>query len=168
MNRNLILVVDDDDSLRRVMKMQLDEAGYDVALAANGDDALHALAERHPKLVITDLRMPGKDGMDLLRHIRGEYQETTVIIITAFGTVETAVEAMKAGAYDYVTKPIDYEALVLVVHRAMERQNLLEEVRKLRAASMSGTASRPSSAVPKPCCTCWKWPRASLSATPPS
>lgn len=134
MNLNLILVVDDDASLRRVMKMQLEEAGYAVALAANGDEAVSVLQERRPKLVITDLRMPGKDGMDLLRHIRGEHQETTVIIITAFGSVETAVEAMKAGAYDYVTKPIDYEALVLVVHRAMERQNLIEEVRKLRSA----------------------------------
>jgi two-component system NtrC family response regulator len=72
--------------------------------------------------------------MDLLRSVREEHPETTVIMITAFGSVETAVEAMKAGAYDYVTKPIDYEALVLVVHRAMERQNLLEEVRNLRSA----------------------------------
>jgi DNA-binding NtrC family response regulator len=134
MNRSLILVVDDDASLRRVMRMQLDEAGYEVCLAANGEEALAIIDTRRPKLVITDLRMPGAGGMDLLRHIREDHQETTVIIITAFGSVETAVAAMKAGAYDYVTKPIDYEALVLVVHRAMERQNLLEEVRNLRAA----------------------------------
>jgi DNA-binding NtrC family response regulator len=134
MNRSLILVVDDDASLRRVMNMQLEEAGYDVSLASNGEEALGILDMRRPKLVITDLRMPGAGGMDLLRHIRDEHPETTLIIITAFGSVETAVEAMKAGAYDYVTKPIDYEALVLVVHRAMERQNLLEEVRNLRAA----------------------------------
>ena len=134
MTRNLILVVDDDASLRRVLKMQLEEAGYGVALAANGEEALARIDELQPKLVITDLRMPGAGGMDLLRHIRERHHETTVIIITAFGTVETAVEAMKSGAYDYVTKPIDYDALVLVVHRAMERQNLLEEVRKLRSA----------------------------------
>ena len=134
MNRNLILVVDDDASLRRVMKMQLEEAGYDVALAAGGEDALLVFAERNPKLVITDLKMPGCDGMELLRRIRVARAETTVIIITAFGSVATAVEAMKGGAYDYVTKPIDYDALVLVVHRAMERQSLLEEVRKLRSA----------------------------------
>lgn len=134
MNRHLILIVDDDSSLRRIMKMQLEEAGYQVVLAANGAEATELLEERHPRLVITDLRMPGRDGMDLLRHVRAEYPETTVIIITAFGTVETAVEAMKAGAYDYVTKPIDYEALVLAVHRAMERQILLEEVRNLRSA----------------------------------
>jgi two-component system NtrC family response regulator len=134
MTRNLIMVVDDDASVRRVMRMQLEEAGYRVALAADACEARAILEEERPSLLITDLRMPGAGGMDLLRYVRNESQETTVIIITAFGTVETAVEAMKAGAYDYVTKPIDYEALVLVVHRAMERQNLLEEVRNLRAA----------------------------------
>jgi DNA-binding NtrC family response regulator len=134
MNRNLILVVDDDISVRRVMKMQLEEAGYTVALAADGDQAHSLIDERRPKLVISDLRMPGPSGIELLRRIRDEYPEITVIMITAFGSVETAVEAMRAGAYDYVTKPIDYEALVLVVHRAMERQNLLEEVRNLRSA----------------------------------
>jgi DNA-binding NtrC family response regulator len=134
MNRHTILVVDDDVSLRRVVKMQLEEAGYDVVLAADGRQAQDLIKATHPKLVITDLRMPDSSGIDLLRYIRDEHLDTTVILITAFGTVETAVEAMKAGAYDYITKPIDYDALVLVVHRAMERQNLIEEVRNLRSA----------------------------------
>jgi DNA-binding NtrC family response regulator len=134
MTRNMILVVDDDVSLRRVLKMQLEEAGYDVVVAADGREAQQLINEHQPKLVITDLRMPGSAGMELLRYVRDEHLETTVIMITAFGSVETAVEAMKSGAYDYITKPIDYEALVLVVHRAMERQNLLEEVRTLRTA----------------------------------
>jgi two-component system NtrC family response regulator len=134
MNQNLILVVDDDSSIRRVMKMQLEEAGYEVALASDGDEARDLIAQRRPKLVITDLRMPASGGLDLLRYVRDERLQTTIIIITAFASVETAVQAMKAGAYDYVTKPIDYDALVLAVHRAMERQNLLEEVRNLRAA----------------------------------
>ncbi|HWB96720.1 MAG TPA: response regulator, partial [Bryobacteraceae bacterium] len=128
MNRSLILVVDDDSSVRRVMKMQLEEAGYEVALAASGEQARTMIDEQQPKLVITDLRMPSADGIELLRYVRDQHLETTVIIITAFGSVESAVEAMKVGAYDYVTKPIDYEALVLAVDRAMERQNLLEEV----------------------------------------
>jgi DNA-binding NtrC family response regulator len=134
MNRHTILVVDDDVSLRRVVKMQLEEAGYDVVLAADGRQAQDLIKASHPKLVITDLRMPDSSGIDLLRYIRDEHLDTTVILITAFGTVETAVEAMKAGAYDYITKPIDYDALVLVVHRAMERQDLIEEVRNLRSA----------------------------------
>src|SRR3954452_14939263 len=128
MNRNLIVVVDDDSSVRRVLKMQLEEAGYDVALAEDGDEARTLIDERRPKLVITDLRMPCADGLDLLRHIGEGLRETTVIIITAFASVDTAVAAMKAGAYDYISKPIDYDALVVAVHRAMERQCLLEEV----------------------------------------
>lgn len=115
------------------MKMQLEEAGYDVSLASDGEEAFAILPELRPSLVITDLRMPG-GGMELLEKIQRSALETTVIVITAFGTVESAVEAMKIGAYDYVTKPLDFDALVLVVHRAMERQGLLEEVRTLRVA----------------------------------
>jgi len=132
--RGLVLVVDDDVSARRVVSMQIEEAGYEAVGAANGEEAQRIIAERRPKLIITDLRMPGFSGIDLLRRIREDSLDTTVIIITAFGSVETAVEAMKAGAYDYVTKPIDYEALLLAVDRAMERQQLLEEVRNLRSA----------------------------------
>jgi len=130
MTTNRILVVDDDSSLRRVMKMQLEEAGYEVALAPDGDQAFTMLQELQPRLVITDLRMP-TSGMELLRRIAGGNIETTVIVVTAFATIETAVEAMKMGAYDYVTKPLDFDVLALTVHRAMERQNLLEEVRTL-------------------------------------
>lgn len=133
MKRNHILVVDDDSSLRRVMKMQLEEAGYEVSLATDGDEAWRMLEEVEPQLIITDLRMP-TSGLELLSRITKKGMQTTVIVVTAFGTIETAVEAMKLGAYDYVTKPIDFEALVLVVHRAMERQNLIEEVRTLRSA----------------------------------
>ncbi len=134
MSTHLVLVVDDDVSVRRVMKMQLEEAGYQVLLAANAEEGTSLLNERRPKLVITDLRMPGMGGLELLRYVREQHVDTTVIVITAFGTVESAVEAIKVGAYDYVTKPIDYEALVLIVHRALERQNLIEEVRTLRTA----------------------------------
>ena len=127
-----ILVVDDDESLRRITQMQLEEAGYQVLTASNGDQGLTLIDEEAPALVITDLKMPGLSGLDLLRKTLAAHPETTVIVITAFGTVETAVEAMKAGAYDYISKPIDYEQLVLIVNRAMERQQLREEVRNLR------------------------------------
>lgn len=129
-----ILVVDDDSSVRRVLQMQLTEAGYEVAQAASGSEALRMLAESHPQLVVTDLKMPDLDGIELLRRIREDELQTTVILVTAFGTIETAVQAMRLGAYDYITKPIDYEALLAAVHRALERQNLLDEVRTLRAA----------------------------------
>jgi len=128
-----ILVVDDDSSLRSVMKMQLEEAGYEVMLASDGAEALKLLAGVKPHLIITDLNMP-MSGLELLRRISEEVEvPPTLIIITAYGSVETAVQAMKMGAYDYVTKPLDFEALVLAVHRAMERQSLLEEVRNLRS-----------------------------------
>ncbi|HEY0263743.1 MAG TPA: sigma-54 dependent transcriptional regulator [Granulicella sp.] len=133
MKRNHILVVDDDSSLRRVMKLQLEEAGYEVSVASDGEEAWSMLQESEPQLIITDLRMP-TTGLELLARISREGIQSTVIVVTAFGTVETAVEAMKLGAYDYVTKPLDFDALTLVAHRAMERQNLLEEVRTLRSA----------------------------------
>jgi DNA-binding NtrC family response regulator len=133
MNYKRILVADDDESLRRVTQMQLEELGYDVVTAGDGSCALVRLSEDRPELVITDLKMPGLSGLELLKQIRAEHPEMTVIMITAFGTVATAVEAMKAGAYDYITKPIDYEQLALVVNRAMERHHLVEEVRNLRA-----------------------------------
>jgi len=134
MPKDTILVVDDDNSVRRVVQMQLSEAGYEVKLAASGSEALRVLSEAPPKLVITDLRMPDVDGIELLRRITADEIQTTVIMVTAFGSIETAVQAMRLGAYDYITKPIDYDALLLAVNRAMERQNLIEEVRNLRSA----------------------------------
>lgn len=133
MQVNRILIADDDPGLRRVMQIQLEEAGYAVTTAADGQQALAALEECKPALVITDLKMPGMDGLELLKKLRSSQPDLTVIIITAFGSIQTAVQAMKAGAYDYLTKPIDYENLLLVVERALERQRLLEEVQVLRS-----------------------------------
>ena len=132
MNPNSVLVVDDDESLRRVTQLQLEEAGYRVLTASNGDEALEIIEHERFPLVITDLKMPGVSGLDLLKNIRQAHPQISVLMITAFGTVQNAVEAMKAGAYDYITKPIDYEELLLVVNRAMERYQLVEEVRSLR------------------------------------
>jgi DNA-binding NtrC family response regulator len=134
MAKDVILIVDDDSSVRRVLQMQLTEAGFHVEMAATGNEAHRKFGELKPKLVITDLRMPDLDGIELLRLISEQEIQTTVIMITAFGSIETAVHAMRLGAYDYITKPIDYEALLLAVHRAMERQNLIDEVRNLRSA----------------------------------
>ena len=128
-----ILLVDDDESLRRVTQFQLEQAGYEVATAAGGAEALQALQRSPQDIVVTDLRMPGLSGLELLRKIRADYPEISVVIVTAFGTIETAVEAMKAGAYDYVTKPVNPAELVLIIERALERQRLLEEVRTLRS-----------------------------------
>lgn len=134
MPNETILVVDDDSSVRRVLQMQLTEAGYEVTQASSGSEALQLLAESRPQLVITDLKMPDLDGIELLRRIHEDEVQATVILVTAFGSIETAVQAMRLGAYDYITKPIDYDALLAAVHRALERQNLIDEVRNLRSA----------------------------------
>ncbi len=129
-----ILVVDDEESLRRVTQLRLQQAGYDVATAADGNQAL-AFLERNPRdLVLTDLRMPGLSGIELLAKIKEAYPEVIVILVTAFGTIESAVEAMKHGAYDYVIKPVNAEALKLILSRALEHHRLQEEVRNLRSA----------------------------------
>jgi DNA-binding NtrC family response regulator len=132
MSRPHILVVEDDESLRRVTQVQLEQAGYEVATAANGDEALAMLARAPQDLVITDLRMPGLGGMQLLRRIKAEHPEVIVIVVTAFGTIESAVEAMKLGAYDYLTKPVHADALRLIVGRALEHHRLRQEVQALR------------------------------------
>ena len=133
MSRGRILVVDDDDSLRRVMQVQLEDLGYEVATAADGDSALRSLHACTRELVVSDLKMPGMSGIELLKKLRAGYPETIVVVVTAFGTVETAVEAMKLGAYDYITKPVHPDALELCVSKALQHLHLLEEVRTLRS-----------------------------------
>lgn len=133
MNLPGILVVDDDESLRWVLKTQLEELGYAVSTAADGEQALSFMGKETPALVLTDLKMPRISGMELLGRIRAEYPEVPVVLITAFGTIQSAVQAMRAGAYDYLTKPIDFDELALVVERVLEHFRLIAEVRTLRA-----------------------------------
>jgi two-component system NtrC family response regulator len=134
MIKSQILVVDDDDSLRRVLQVQLEQEDYFVGSAASVRQALSMLQLRSYDLVITDLKMPEQSGIELLKQVRSQYPETIVVILTAFGTVETAVEAMKVGAFEYLTKPVHPEELSLVVARALEHLRLVEEVHTLRAS----------------------------------
>ena len=106
--------------------------------------------------MITDLKMPGLSGIELLKQMRSQYPGTVVIILTAFGTVETAVQAMKAGAYDYLTKPVDSEEMSLVVGRALEHLRLVRECSYYGLASTASTALRTSSGIQKSCCRSWK------------
>lgn len=133
MTKKRILVVDDDESLRWVTQAQLQQSGYEVTAAASGNEGLASIQQTPPDLVITDLKMPGMSGLELLRKIRADCPEILVIMVTAFGTVETAVEAMKAGAYDYITKPVNIDELRLIVSRGLEHLDLKEEVRLLRS-----------------------------------
>jgi DNA-binding NtrC family response regulator len=131
---NRILVVDDDESLRRVTQVQLEQAGFKTLTAPDGMEALNVLQKSPVDLVITDLKMPGISGLELLSRIRTEYPDMSVVMLTAFGTIETAVEAMKAGAYDYITKPVHADELELVARRSLEHLRLLEENRTLRSS----------------------------------
>ena len=134
MNPPRILVVDDDENLRWVLQTQLEQMGYAVATAVDGTAAIQAIDQEPPALVLTDLKMPGMSGMDLLERIRRDYPEVPVVMITAFGTIQSAVQAMRSGAYDYLTKPIDYDELGIAVNRVLEHFQLVEEVRALRAS----------------------------------
>jgi DNA-binding NtrC family response regulator len=127
-----VLVVDDEESLRRVTQLKLQQAGYEASTAADGATALALLARNPQDLIITDMKMPAMSGIDLLRKVKEDYPEIIVIVVTAFGTIESAVEAMRLGAYDYLIKPINAEALKMVVSRALEHHRLREEVRSLR------------------------------------
>ena len=134
MNPPCVLVVDDDDNLRWVLQTQLEQMGYATATAADGAAALERIDKDPPALVLTDLKMPGMSGMELLERVRRDYPEVPVLIMTAFGTIQSAVQAMRAGAYDYLTKPIDYDELALSVSRVLEHFRLVQEVQGLRAS----------------------------------
>jgi two-component system, NtrC family, response regulator len=131
--KNRILVVDDDESLRRVLQVQLQQCGFAVDAAASAQQGIARLGACGYDLVVTDLKMPGVSGIEFLKQIQSLYPEIVVIFLTAFGTVETAVEAIKAGAYDYLTKPVHPDELVLTINRALEHLRLVEEVYALRA-----------------------------------
>jgi two-component system response regulator FlrC len=121
-----LLVVDDEEGIRAFLAEALERDGHDVTQAVSGDDALRILAEQTFHVVLTDLRMPGTDGMTVLRRLRAEQPDTEVIVLTAHGTVDTAVEAMKLGAFDYLQKPLSSPTeLRLLVNRALERRKLI-------------------------------------------
>lgn len=130
--KKTVMVIDDDDSLRRVIEFTLDEAGFSVLTARDGSQGLQIFAEELPSVVLTDIQMPGISGYDVLQSIRSSHPEVRVIIVTAFGTVEQAVDAMKDGAFDYLTKPFSRDELTLVVKRAFSFLQLEEENSRLK------------------------------------
>ena len=125
-----ILVVEDEEKLRRVIQLQLAGAGYDVDLAGSAEDGLRLAGSAG--LILTDLRLPGISGLEMLKNLRAQNSLTPVIVMTAFGNVETAVEAMRAGAVDFVEKPFSLDHLLTRVNKAMEFRALQEENRELR------------------------------------
>lgn len=127
-----ILLVDDDASLRRVIEFQLQESGYSVLTAQNGEEGVRLMMGSQIDCLITDWRMPEMSGLDLLRRTNAANGEIPVIVITAFSDVETAVDAMRHGAFDFITKPFNRDIILLTVERALRFGNVLSENRRLR------------------------------------
>jgi two-component system response regulator PilR (NtrC family) len=127
-----ILVVDDEKSMREFLAIMLKKEGYDVILADGGETALDVLRREQVDLVVTDVRMPKTDGLAVLKAAKDLSPNTVVIVITAFASTETAVEAMKLGAYDYITKPFKLDEIKLIVANALERKRLRDENQYLK------------------------------------
>lgn len=137
-----ILVVDDEQSLREVLSIMLKRAGYAVTSVSDGEEAIEHLNKEIFDLVITDLRMPKVDGMEVLKAVKSASPDTVVLVITAFATADSAVEAMKQGAYDYLTKPFQVDEVQLIIRNALEKRRLSTEnmLLKREMASQSSFA----------------------------
>jgi DNA-binding NtrC family response regulator len=123
-----VLIVDDERTLARAIKAFLEEAGYEAEVAGDAQEALRILEQLRPDVVFTDVRLPGMSGIELLRRIREFDPATAVVVMTAHGTIEGAVEAVKLGAFDYLKKPVDLEELRILAHRARETSQLKQEL----------------------------------------
>jgi DNA-binding NtrC family response regulator len=130
----VVLVVDDEPLQRDIVKTILDDEGYETYTAASGEEGLKIVRKFNPDVVLTDLKMEGIDGIEFIESIPKEPFEPTMVIMTAHGTISSAVEAIKKGAFDYLTKPLDKDTLLLTVKRAVERTSLLKENLQLQRA----------------------------------
>ena len=127
-----VLIVDDETNMRWVLKEALAEAGYTICTAESGQEALVVMAGSPADLVILDLKMKGMDGLATLKRLRERWPDVVILILTAYGTVATAVEAMQLGAADYLRKPFDVEEIRFKIHRALERKVMQSELQRLR------------------------------------
>ena len=127
-----VLIVDDEKSMRELLTITLERAGYEVTAADGGEAAIDAIRRDTFDAIITDLRMPKVDGMQVLRASRDLSPDTTVIVVTALASTETAVEAMKLGAYDYITKPFKLDEVDIIIKNGLERKRLRDENLYLR------------------------------------
>ena len=122
-----VLIVDDEKNIRLTLSQTLEALGVEPDTAANGEEALAKLKEKEFGLILLDLKMPGMDGMEVLRRVREIRPDIRVIILTAYGTIESAVEAMKLGAVDFIQKPFSPEEIRELVSRVMDREKLDEQ-----------------------------------------
>jgi two-component system, NtrC family, nitrogen regulation response regulator NtrX len=127
-----VLIVDDEDAIRSTLRMIFEYEGYDCVLAANGPAALKIVDREAPDLVFLDIKMPQMDGMEVLKAIKDSEGSPPVVILSGHGTVKTAVEATKLGAYDFIEKPPERERILLVARNALSQKRLSDENRRLR------------------------------------
>jgi len=160
-----ILVVDDDKSVRDSLKMVLEFESYEVLFAENGQEALRQLAATPIDLILLDVKMAGMDGLEVLQRVREKKAELPVVMISGHGTIETAVEATKLGAFDFLPKPLDRDKLLVTVRNALHQAKISEEYRQLREsvegsgrfserARRSRKSSLSSNASHRPMCAC--------------
>jgi DNA-binding NtrC family response regulator len=138
----VVLVVEDDQPTRESLCEALRDGGMQVVAAASGEDAMGELDREQIDVMVSDVTMGGLSGIDLLKHCHEQHADTAVILVTAYGTIEAAVEAMRHGAFDYLTKPVDLDRLELLVAHAQRRQSLLRENRELKQQLRSRFSSR--------------------------
>lgn len=127
-----VLVVDDEPGMREFLEIMLGKEGYSVKIASNGEEAIQKIQNEAFDLALVDIQMPGLNGIDVLRSAKETTPDTTIIMITAFASHETAIEAMKLGAYDYITKPFKIDEIKLVISKSLERKNLVTENTRLK------------------------------------
>ncbi|MCZ6766277.1 MAG: response regulator, partial [bacterium] len=129
--KSVILLVDDQDSIRFFLEKTLVQEGYEAHTAKTGAEAVEMTREVVPDLILLDLKLPDMDGIEVLHRIKVIFPEISVVMITAFGDIETAVHAMKEGAYDFVTKPINLDRLLMLIKKGLESNRLSREVVQL-------------------------------------
>ena len=119
-----ILIVDDDQNLCSVLREELNEVGYDAESVNNGDEAFGYLANKPVDLVLLDLKMPGKDGFDVLKELEMKEIKTKVIVLTAYADVKSAIDSAKMGASDFISKPYDFDELLITIRKVLQKDNL--------------------------------------------
>jgi DNA-binding NtrC family response regulator len=131
-SQSRLLIVDDDTAMREMLASLFRDRGYSVDAAVSAAEALGKASDQYFDVVLSDIRMPGKTGIEMVGELRKRLPETPVVLMTAFGSIDSAVESMRTGAFDYITKPFEPDAVVLTIERALERRALEEENRRLR------------------------------------
>jgi len=132
MSKNKILIIEDERSMNEILRMLLEGEGYEVFSAFDGKEGMDFIKKEIFDIIITDIKMPFYDGFDILKEVKNFSSETLVIMITAFGTTEAAIEAMKLGAYDYINKPFKIDEIRIIIENALEKRKLRREVKTLR------------------------------------